>query len=198
MNATMLRRALGVAACLWAAGAAGQAPAPAAAETKPAAAETKPAAAETKSAEAAAADPLAEFAWLAGCWRGESNRREFREQWMPPRGGMLVGVSQTVVGNRTASYEYLRLERRPDGIHYVVVTGGTAESSLKFDRSRVDGGVATYTFVNPALEFPRELVYRREPGGRLYATLSGKVRGADQELVYPMRRIDCESGEPAL
>ena len=35
---------------------------------------------------AAAADPLARFAWLDGCWRGNVNQREFREQWMPLRG----------------------------------------------------------------------------------------------------------------
>src|SRR6266496_3463494 len=40
------------------------------------------------------------LAWLRGCWMGSVNRREFLEQWSPPRGGMMVGFSHTVVAPR--------------------------------------------------------------------------------------------------
>ena len=29
----------------------------------------------------------------------------------------------------------------------------------------------------------------------MYATVEGKVGGAERKATYPMRRIDCESGE---
>jgi hypothetical protein len=38
--------------------------------------------------------------WLRGCWLGAVNRREFREQWSPARGGMMVGFSHTVISPR--------------------------------------------------------------------------------------------------
>ncbi len=52
-----------------------------------------------------------------------------------------------------------------------------------------------FTFVNPKQEFPQTISYRRAKEGWLYATVEGKVGGADRKATYPMRRIDCESGE---
>lgn len=141
------------------------------------------------------ASPLAPLAWLEGCWRGIANRREFREQWLPLRGDLLVGVSHTVAGEKTISYEYLRVENRADGIYYVAAPTGASETALKFEQSVVEDGITTYTFVNPALDFPRQLSYRRQPEGWLYVTLEGKLKGADRRLIYPMRRVDCESAE---
>ena len=31
--------------------------------------------------------------WLEGCWRGTVNQREFREYWLPLRGGMIVSTT---------------------------------------------------------------------------------------------------------
>lgn len=92
---------------------------------RPAVAQSAPAP-DAKPAEASAAvvDPPAPLAWLGGCWRGTVNEREFREHWMPRRGGMLLGISQTVMAGKTQAYEYLRLEARADGVHYVAVPSG--------------------------------------------------------------------------
>jgi hypothetical protein len=180
------------------AGAAAQPPPSAAPQPGPAAAQTPPAAgAEPKSAapRPGAASPLAQLSWLEGCWRGEVNYREFREHWLPLRGNLLVGISHTVLGGKTSGFEYLRLENRADGIYYVVVSGGTTETALKFQKAEVDGENTTFVFANPALEFPQQLSYRRQPDGWLYVTLDGKVSGAERQVIYPMRRIGCESGE---
>jgi len=156
----------------------------------PAAAPAEPRPAE----EMRSASPLAPLAWLEGCWRGDVNQREFREQWLPLRGDLLVGISHTVSEGRTLGYEYLRVENRADGVYYVAVPAGTSEIALKLVKTAVDGGITTFTFANPALDFPRQLSYRRDPDGWLYATLDGKVQGADRQVIYPMRRIDCETG----
>ncbi|HYQ99465.1 MAG TPA: DUF6265 family protein, partial [Casimicrobiaceae bacterium] len=87
--------------------------------TSPAAAPPSPTPSPTPAAPAA--DPLAEFAWLDGCWKGSVNQRDFREHWMAPQGGMLLGVSQVVMAGKTVGYEYLKIETRPDGVYYVAV-----------------------------------------------------------------------------
>jgi hypothetical protein len=146
--------------------------------------------------EAGALEPLA---WLEGCWRGDVNQREYREHWMPLRGGMLIGVSETVMQGKTQGFEYLRLESRADGIHYVAAPSGKAETAFRLEEQTVDksGGRndTIFTFVNPRSEFPQRIVYRRASEGWLYATVEGKVGGADRKVDYPMRRVDCESGE---
>ncbi len=169
--------------------AAGQtAPAP---KTTPA-----PPAAETKTAGTGA---LASLPWLEGCWLGTAGLREFREQWMPLRGAMMLGVSQTVDKGATQGYEYLRLEPRPGGVFYVAAPSGKPEIAFRFEGETTDktnGRDDTiFTFVNPAQEFPQLISYRRAKGGWVYATVEGKVGGAERKVTYPMRRIDCESGE---
>jgi hypothetical protein len=146
----------------------------------------------------AAADPLAPLAWLDGCWRGLVNQREFREHWMPLRGGLLLGVSQTVMDGKSQGYEYLRIELRPDGIYYVATPSDAKEDAFRFVGRTVDTtddrNDEIFTFENPALDFPRRIIYRRGTGGWLYAHVEGKVGGAERKVIYPMRRIDCASG----
>ncbi len=146
--------------------------------------------------------PLAQLAWLEGCWQGTVNRREYREHWMPLRGNLLVGVSQTVARGRTQGFEYLRLESRPDGVYYVASPPGKTELALKLSGAAIDvagdGKDQVFTFVNPALDFPQKITYRRGSDGWLYAGVEGKSAGVDKQVTYPMRRIDCESGELIL
>jgi len=146
----------------------------------------------------AAEDPLAPLAWLDGCWRGSVNQRDFREQWMPLRGGLLLGVSQVVMDGKTLGYEYLRLESRPDGIYYVASPPGKNEDAFRFVGKTIDTtgdrGDELFTFERAAQEFPQRIVYRRTTGGRLFAQVEGKVNGADRQVIYPMRRVDCASG----
>jgi hypothetical protein len=152
----------------------------------------------TPDPNAAAGDPLAPLAFLEGCWQGNVNQRDFREQWMPLRGGMLLGVSQTVMDGKTQGYEYLRLESRPEGVYYVAVPSGEKEDAFKLVGKTVDtaGGRndEIFTFEKPAQEFPQRIIYRRATGGWLYAQVEGKVKGADRQVIYPMNRIDCATG----
>lgn len=154
--------------------------------------------------EAKTTDPagLVSLAWLEGCWRGTVNQREYREQWMPLRGGLLVGVSQTVVQGKTQGYEYLRVEPRTDGVYYVASPSGRKETAFRLAEQTVDRtndrNDEIFTFVNTAPEFPQKITYRRASEGWLYAAVEGKIDGADKVVTYPMRRVGCETGEYIL
>jgi hypothetical protein len=197
--------------------------APPATPTTPAAGEAKPESPDAKGAtpegkgnqrrprrpavqpEAAApaapaeASPLAPLAWLEGCWSSNVNRRETREHWLPLRGNLMLGMSQTVLQGKTQDYEYLRIESRPEGVYYVALPSGQNATSFKYEGKTTetmgDRNDDLYTFTNPTLEFPQKIVYRRATQGWLYASVSGKVAGNAKEVTYPMRRIDCETGE---
>ena len=145
--------------------------------------------------------PLAELAWLEGCWRGSVNEREFREHWLPLRGNLMLGVSHVVRGGKTQDYEYLRLEPRADGVWYVDQPSGqkAKEAAFRLVGRKVDTADGRndeiFTFEASGNEFPQRIVYRRGSEGWLYASVEGKSAGADKSVIYPMRRIDCQSGE---
>lgn len=160
---------------------AGTPPAPAAA---PAA---SPAPADTSGVEA--------LGWLAGCWTGTVNQRSFREQWSPVRGNMLIGASSTVHQGKVQDFEFLRIEQRPDGVFYIASPGGKGETAFKLGTTTSDQFDTVYTFSNGANEFPQEILYRRASEGWLYATIQGILKGQERKVIFPMRRIDCESGE---
>lgn len=154
-------------------------------------------AAPSASAPAApvATGPLAPLAWLAGCWQGNVNEREFRETWLPLRGGMLIGAGQQVLRGVMQDYEFLRIDARPDGIHFTQFSGDRKESSFKLSATTADGNDTIFTFANTTAAFPARLVYRHGAEGWLYETIEGPLNGSDRKVIYPLRRVDCETGE---
>lgn len=139
--------------------------------------------------------PLAPLAWLSGCWRGEVNKREFREFWLPLRGNLMVGVSRNALPERTVSFEFLRLEPRADGVYYVTTSMGKTEAAFKLAPTKRDGNDEIFTFQRGGTEFPTALSYRRAGGGWLYVEVAGQAQGKDHKVTYPFRRVDCESGD---
>ena len=138
---------------------------------------------------------LEQLRWLHGCWDGKVNQRDFREEWLPLRGDMMIGVSHTVSQGKTQDFEYLRLELRPEGVFYVAAPSGKKETSFRFSGKTQDGDREIFTFENPVDEFPQRIIYRRGSEGWLYAHVEGKLDGQARSVIYPMRRVDCTSGE---
>jgi len=149
-------------------------------------------------ATSAAPPALSDLGWVAGCWKGLVNKREFREQWMPLRGELMVGISHTTMADRTVGYEYLRFEPRADGVWYIITPSEGKEDSFRLvSRTTEKAGDVDYdlfTFERTSTEFPQRIVYRRGGEGWLYAEVTGKVDGAERKVIYPMQRIDCVSG----
>src|SRR5205085_9632114 len=103
--------------------------------------ETPPASGGVTSGEASTSEssgPLAPLAWLAGCWQGSVNQREFREQWLPLRGGLLIGAGQSVLQGRMQDYEFLRIEPRPDGVYFTQFSGDLKQSSFRLAATTTD------------------------------------------------------------
>jgi hypothetical protein len=133
---------------------------------------------------------------MRGCWEGKVNQRDFREEWLPPAGDMMVGVSQTTLRDKTVDFEYLRLESRPEGVFYVATSPGKNESAFRLAGQTTSGGDELFTFASatPGAEYPQRIIYRRASEGWLYATVEGKIKGADKQVIFPMRRVDCQTG----
>jgi hypothetical protein len=172
-----------------------QTPAPAESTKAAVPAETAKSTPPTESGKSAGpALELNSMTWLEGCWRGEVAQYEFREHWLPLRGGLMVGAGHVVFQGKTQDYGYLRLETRADGVYYVSISSAKKEATFKLTSTAVDDKDTIFTFANPVDEFPQRILYRRASEGWLYASVEGKVNGEDKKVIYPMRRVDCQNG----
>lgn len=142
-----------------------------------------------------ATGPLAPLSWLTGCWWGDVNKHEFREYWHPLRGDMMIGVSRLALPERVTSFEYLRLESRPDGVYYVNASKGRNEIAFKLTSTTKEGDDELFAFTTEGTGFPSSILYRRAGGGWLYVEVAGKAQGQDHKVIYPFRRVSCETGE---
>ncbi len=130
----------------------------------------EPNAAAANPAGAADTGPLAPLAWLEGCWQGTVNQRDFREQWLPLRGGMLIGAGQHGAARHACRITSSCASSRG-------TTASTSRSSpVIVERFRssspnttTEGNDTIFTFANTADAFPARLIYRRGAEGWLYA-----------------------------
>ena len=92
-------------------------------------------------------------------------------------------------------YEFLRIEPRADGVYFTQFSGDLKQSSFRLAATTTDDKDTIFTFANTADAFPARLIYRRGIEGWLYQTIEGPVSGSDRRVIYPLRRVDCETGE---
>lgn len=123
--------------------------------------------------------------WFVGHWCSESDGRFIEEQWLSPRGDILLGLSRTVKGGKTANFEFLRIEWRDGVPHYIAQPQG--EPPVTFTRTA--GGPDWVRFENPSHDFPTRVEYRRTKDG-LYAEIAGPGEGG-KELTIPFDYRTC-------
>ena len=133
------------------------------------------------------ADVIDRAAWLAGCWRGGDADRVIDEQWMSPRGGLMLGMARTATTTRTNSHEQMRIEADGDVLVFTSKPLGKPEDSFR----ALPGDSDALVFENLAHPFPQRIIYRRIGPGSLAARIEG-MRG--ERLVgidFPMQRVAC-------
>ena len=129
---------------------------------------------------------LGTMAWLAGAWSSEDNGREVTEQWMPPAGGTMLGMSRTVARGKTVEYEFILLREEADGtINYVAKPSGQAEAAFKLVRA----SATEILFENPQHDFPQRIIYTLKEGGQLTATIESTKNGKTRRVEFNYQRV---------
>jgi len=123
------------------------------------------------------------FAWLAGCWRSETAARVAEEIWIPPAGGLMLGLSRTVQGGEARAFEFLRIETRGEAA-FVAQPGGGAPVHFPL----VEAGETSAAFENPDHDYPQRIAYVRDRDA-LAATIS-KVGGGEPRT-FSWSRVPC-------
>jgi len=130
-------------------------------------------------------EPLSDLGWLVGGWQGTMGKAQIEEHWIPPAGGTMLGVSRTVAGGRTVSFEFLRIEGRPDGPVYVAQPQGRPPVEFKLTQ-RSENRVV---FENPQHDNPKIIRYSKEADGSLRAEIEGDEKGKHQKMEFKFQPI---------
>lgn len=127
--------------------------------------------------------------WLAGCWRIESpdGQSVAEEQWMAPRGGLMVGMSRSIRGGEAQGYELLTIRIEGGTLVYHAVPSG--QHPTDFRARRVDDG--RLEFVNAAHDFPQKIVYTQTGHDQAEAAVFGEADDSEPAFTIPYQRVAC-------
>ena len=128
---------------------------------------------------------ISDLSWMSGDWQSPAGgRSQVEEHWTKPAGASMMGMSRTVVGEKTAEFEYLRIEQRTDGIYYVAHPKARCPGTdFKLTRSSASEAV----FENPQHDFPKRIIYRRTGDDSLTASIDGGE--GTKSTTFPMQRM---------
>src|SRR5215213_7462679 len=128
---------------------------------------------------------LTDIAWISGAWQSEpGGKRQSEEHWTTVAGASMLGMSRTVVGEKTVEFEYLRIEQRADGIYYVAHPKARCPGT---DFKLTRASATEIIFENPQHDFPKRIIYRKGADDSLTATIDGGE--GTKAMTYAYRRV---------
>jgi hypothetical protein len=109
------------------------------------------------------------------------------EVWLAPAGQLMLGMNREVgKKNGRATFEYLRIEERKDGLVYVASPSGKGAT----DFALADIGERHVLFASETNDFPKGIRYELDAAGGLHARITKDVEGQDvaQEWAWKKAR----------
>lgn len=123
-----------------------------------------------------------DLAWMAGDWQTDANGRSTSdEHWARPAGGVMIGMSRSVAGNKLVSSESLRIEQRGEAIFYVAIVNGRCPAT-DFKLTHLSAQEAI--FENPDHDFPKRVIYRKKSAQEMTASVDGGEGTKSQVYVF--------------
>jgi hypothetical protein len=140
------------------------------------------------------AQPVERMAWLAGCWQGQFGEPGSVEQWLPPAGAAMLGMSRTIKQHKMVEYEFMQLRQLPDGVlAFIPQPSGRPPTVFRLLRL----GESEAVFENPEHDFPQRVSYSRPEESRLSASIEGVRNGATRRVEFSFSRVSCDTGVKA-
>jgi hypothetical protein len=130
----------------------------------------------------AVAATISDFAWISGDWQTQPGARaQIEEHWMRPAGGSMLGMSRTVAGDKTVEFEYLSIEQRGEEIYYVAHPQARCPGT---DFKLTSLSAQEAVFENPQHDFPKRIIYRKNPDGSLLASIDAGAGTKTMTFTY--------------
>lgn len=137
-----------------------------------------------------ASAPADRLAWMSGCWSRTNGATVVEEQWMAPRGGVLLGMGRTTVNGRVLEYEFLRVFTAGDTLVYGSIPSGQTYAAFRAKTI----GARDIVFENLQHDFPQRIGYRAVNADSLIAFIEGPRGGTVRRTEFPYRRVSCPAG----
>ena len=130
---------------------------------------------------------LENLSWLSGCWEGRQGNAVLEEIWSKPAGGSMLGLSRTVKGEQTVSFEFMQF-RQENGV-LVFLPQPQGGTRVPFPLKDSFGG--KLTFENKQHDFPQRVIYERKGPALLLAAIEGIYQGKEEREEFQMRKVRC-------
>jgi hypothetical protein len=134
---------------------------------------------------------ISELAWLSGCWASADQEAGSGEQWMPPAGGTMLGVSRMISDGKTVAFEFTRIVETQDG-GLVFIASPSGQNTTGFALVSIDDHEVV--FENPDHDFPQRIIYRLLSDDELLGRVEGTINETARAIDFPMHKTECESG----
>jgi ketosteroid isomerase-like protein len=128
--------------------------------------------------------------WLAGHWCTDQGEASVEEIWLPPRGGVLIGMGRTSTANQIKGFEFLRIANVKGVQNFIAQPGGGPPTHF----ARTAGGEDWVRFENPEHDFPQRIEYRRN-GDQLNAEVAGPGQNGE-EAAFRLNLHICKATSP--
>ena len=140
-------------------------------------------------------DAIDSLRWLSGCWAADGQELGSIEYWMAPAGGSMFGVTRTVRGDETTTYEYMRIVTESAG-DIVFVASPAGQATTTFALKYI--GEDEVAFENMQHDFPQSVIYRLEQPDKLIGRIEGTINGESRSVDFPMTKIPCDDDTSSI
>ena len=97
----------------------------------------------------------------------------------------MLGMSRTVIRDKTVEYEFLLLRTEANGeINYVAKPSGQAEAAFKLIRA----SNTEMVFENSRHDFPQRISYTLKEDDKLVAAIEGTKNGKTRRIEFNFQR----------
>lgn len=130
-----------------------------------------------------------QLGWLKGCWERRTARGAFiQEQWMAPRGGMMMGMARTFVRDTLREYEFVVIREVDGKVQYEAKPSG--QPAATFPQKTLTDTLVE--FEDPAHDYPQRIGYRKAGADSVIAWIDGTTSQGSRRVEFPYARARCE------
>jgi hypothetical protein len=140
---------------------------------------------------------IQDLRFMSGCWHGtfasERGSGTIEEHYTEPASNLMLGTTRYLVGGEAVEFEFSAIRRDARGVWLTPYPGGVASADA-FRLTSAGGERAV--FEAPEHDYPKRILYRRDPDGALTARIDGGAEDPDGKE-WRMTSAPCTASPPS-